>query len=86
MRRGNIGLGTGGAAWEGLGSGHSWVRVCRSRGRSRRQLQTAGQLTLGVLLAWLQVARCEHLLPPLRQSARTAARAMDRTPISDLVT
>lgn len=32
-----------------------------------------------------QIAYCQHLLPGLRSSARMAARAMDRKPISDLV-
>lgn len=34
----------------------------------------------------VQVSHCEDLLPPMRQAARAAARAMDRPPISDLVT
>ena len=32
-----------------------------------------------------QVGFCSTLLPPLRRSARRAAAAMDRKPISDLV-
>jgi hypothetical protein len=33
-----------------------------------------------------QAAFCEHLLPPLRSAAKTAARRMNRPPISDLIT
>ncbi len=32
-----------------------------------------------------QAAFCEHLLPPLRSAAKTAARKMNRPPISDLI-
>ena len=32
-----------------------------------------------------QAAFCEHLLPPLRSAAKTAARRMNRPPISDLI-
>ncbi|GAB4818573.1 hypothetical protein N2152v2_005619 [Parachlorella kessleri] len=67
---------------EAWASGCNWSEVMMDCNIDEGDMARLLTRTLDLLK---QVARCGYLLPAMRQSARTAARAMDRAPISDLV-
>jgi superfamily II RNA helicase len=67
---------------EGWASGLDWAEVTADCGLDDGDVARLLMRTVDTLR---QAAYCEHLLKPLRQSARQAVGAMDRKPISDLV-
>lgn len=68
---------------EAWASGASWTEVTADCGLDDGDVARLLTRTVDVLR---QSANCDYLLPGLRSSARKAAAAMDRKPISDLVT
>jgi hypothetical protein len=68
---------------EAWASGASWAEVTADCGLDDGDVARLLMRTVDVAR---QAAYCEHLLPPLRAEMRKAARAMDRKPISDLIT
>ncbi|KAL4443480.1 hypothetical protein ABPG75_011217 [Micractinium tetrahymenae] len=67
---------------EGWASGCSWEELMRDCSLDDGDVARLLTRTTDLLR---QVAYCDTLLPPLRKSARQAMAAMDRKPISDLV-
>ncbi|KAG7672839.1 hypothetical protein Ndes2437B_g02819 [Nannochloris sp. 'desiccata'] len=67
---------------EGWASGLDWAEVTADCGLDDGDVARLLMRTVDTLR---QAAYCEHLLKPLRQSARQAVGAMNRKPISDLV-
>lgn len=67
---------------EAWASGIGWNEVTADCGLDDGDVARLLMRTVDTLR---QIAYCHHLLPGLRSSARAAARAMDRKPISDLV-
>lgn len=67
---------------EAWASGAAWSQITADCGLDEGDV---ARLLMRTVDSLRQAAFCEHLLPSLRQSARAAARAMDRAPISDLV-
>lgn len=68
---------------EAWASGLGWTEVT---GDCELDDGDVARLLMRTVDALRQAAFCDHLLPPLRSAARTAARRMNRAPISDLIT
>lgn len=67
---------------EGWASGLGWADITADCGLDDGDV---ARLLMRTVDALRQAAYCEHLLKPLRTSAKAAATAMNRKPISDLV-
>ena len=68
---------------EAWASGLGWTEVT---GDCNLDDGDVARLLMRTVDALRQAAFCEHILPPLRSAAKTAARRMNRPPISDLIT
>jgi superfamily II RNA helicase len=68
---------------EAWASGLGWAEVT---GDCNLDDGDVARLLMRTVDALRQAAFCDHLLPPLRSAARTAARRMNRPPISELFT